>query len=89
MNIFRSLRIIVPLFAVICTADVAMACPMCKAAAESDPKLPNAFLASILFMLAMPFTLATCFGVAFYRLSKKGPLAAPSDGESSPEVDLT
>lgn len=60
-------------FMALLTTDVASACPMCKAAAESDPKLPNAFMASILFMLAMPFTLATCFGVAFYRLSKKMP----------------
>ena len=52
-------------------ADAALACPMCKVAAEADDKLPGAFMASILFMLAMPFTLATCFGVAFYRLSKK------------------
>lgn len=63
--------------AVVFTADAATACPMCKAAAESDPKLPNAFLVSILFMLAMPFTLATCFGVAFYRLSKKGAQTRP------------
>ncbi|MDQ3329854.1 MAG: hypothetical protein M3552_04265, partial [Planctomycetota bacterium] len=50
----------------------AWACPMCKAAAEADPKLPTAFMASILFMMAMPFTLMICFGVAFYRLSKNG-----------------
>ena len=56
--------------AVLLAPEVALACPSCKAAAEADPKLPNAFLASSLFMLAMPVTLATCFGVAFYRLSQ-------------------
>ena len=56
-------------------AEPALACPMCKAAAESDPRLPNAFMASILFMLAMPFAIATSFGIAFYRLSKKAPQA--------------
>lgn len=59
--------------AVLLTADAAWACPMCKAAAEADPRLPRAFMASILFMLAMPFTLLTCFGVGFYRLSKRRP----------------
>ena len=67
--------------AVLLTADAAWACPMCKAAAEADPRLPRAFMASILFMLAMPFTLLTCFGVAFYRLSKRRPQddAAPAE----------
>lgn len=78
-GIFRNSLVAFAALAVILSADVATACPMCKAAAESDPKLPTAFLTSILFMLAMPFTLATCFGVAFYRLSKKMP-TQPFDG---------
>jgi hypothetical protein len=61
------------MLAVILTTDAAWACPMCKAAAEADPRLPRAFMASILFMLAMPFTLLTCFGIGFYRLSKRRP----------------
>ena len=67
----RHLSIACVALAVIALDDVAFACPMCKAAAESDPRLPKAFLASILFMLAMPFTLLTAFGIGFYRLSKK------------------
>jgi hypothetical protein len=76
--------------AALAAADTALACPMCKAAAESDPRLPNAFMASILFMLAMPFTIATCFGVAFYRLSRKMP-AQPFDRAAPrpPESDTT
>ncbi|MFH5804147.1 hypothetical protein [Alienimonas sp. DA493] len=49
----------------------AEACPMCKAAAESDDRLPRAFFASILFMMGMPVALATGFGVAFWRLSRQ------------------
>ena len=65
------IRFAVVAVAVLGVADAAMACPMCKAAAEADPKLPTAFMASILFMLSMPFVITTCFGVAFYRLSRR------------------
>ena len=54
------------------TADVALGCPMCKQAAESDPRLPKAFMVSIVFMMSVPFALVTGFGVAFWRLSKRG-----------------
>ena len=47
------------------------ACPMCKAAAENDDRLPQAFQASILFMLAMPAMLFTGVGVGLYKLSKR------------------
>src|SRR5690606_23098043 len=69
----RSITIACIAFAVLLATDVAFACPMCKVAAESDDRLPRAFMLSILFMLAMPFTLAAVFGTAFYRLSKKMP----------------
>ena len=49
----------------------AEACPMCKSAAEADDRLPRAFFASIVFMLSVPLALATGFGVAFWRLSKR------------------
>ena len=49
----------------------ASACPKCKEANESDDRRPQAYMYSILFMLAMPVTLFTGFGVSFYRLSKK------------------
>ena len=69
----RRLSVAVLTLALLLAAEPAWACPMCKAAAEADPRLPRAFMASILFMLAMPFTLLTCFGVGFYRLSKRMP----------------
>ncbi len=55
----------------------AQACPLCKYANESDQHdekanlRPKAYMYSILFMLAMPASLLTAFGVGFYRLSQK------------------
>ncbi|MEO1995951.1 MAG: hypothetical protein ABGZ17_11815, partial [Planctomycetaceae bacterium] len=50
-------------------------------ATETDDRLPRAYMYSILFMLSVPATIATGFGVSFYRLSKKGPL--PDDSGTS------
>ena len=49
----------------------ASACPMCKEANEVDDRRPKAYMYSILFMLAMPASIFTGFGISFYRLSKK------------------
>ncbi|MFG0331780.1 MAG: hypothetical protein ACF8TS_00335 [Maioricimonas sp. JB049] len=57
----------------------AQACPMCKVANESGENgsasatssVPRAYMYSILFMLTMPATLMTGFGIGFYRLWKK------------------
>jgi hypothetical protein len=51
--------------------SAASACPMCKEANDVDDRRPQAYMYSILFMLAMPATIFTGFGVSFYRLSKK------------------
>ena len=51
--------------------STASACPLCKNANETNPDLPRAYMYSILFMLAMPATVLTGFGVGFYRLAKK------------------
>lgn len=51
--------------------EPAQACPLCKNANETEPDLPRAYMYSILFMLAMPATVLTGFGVGFYRLSRK------------------
>lgn len=51
--------------------DAAVACPMCRAATETDSLLPRAYMYSILFMLAVPATVLTGFGIGFYRLSQK------------------
>ncbi len=68
----------------------AAACPGCKNATETDPLLPKAYMYSILFMLAMPATVFTGFGIAFYRLSRKGALeqqAMMDAGNESPAAE--
>ena len=59
------------------------ACPMCKAANENadDPR-PRAYMYSILFMLAMPATIFTGFGIGFYRLSKQAEAAAAAESDA-------
>lgn len=58
-------------------ATPAHACPMCKYAnennqqSEAEQMRPKAYMYSILFMIAMPMTLASGYGLAFYRMSKK------------------
>lgn len=50
----------------------AAACPMCQAAKDSaGEQVARAYMYSILFMLAMPATVLTGFGIGFYRLSKR------------------
>ena len=62
-------------FSVAAPATV-QACPMCKIAHEdsTDPAVtarPRAYFYSIMFMLGMPATILTTFGVSFYRLSRQ------------------
>ncbi len=52
----------------------AMACPGCKNANETESLRPRAYMYSILFMLGMPATVFTGFGIAFYRLSRRAAL---------------
>ncbi|MEX1229977.1 MAG: hypothetical protein WEB58_07040 [Planctomycetaceae bacterium] len=49
----------------------ASACPMCKAANETQSHLPRAYQYSILFMLAMPAMIFSGIGVGLYRMSKR------------------
>jgi len=73
-------------------ASPAVACPMCKAANESETKAeenlkPKAYMYSILFMLAMPATLLTGFGIGFYRLAKRNGAAESLNDESDRDAD--
>lgn len=52
----------------------AQACPGCKNANETDSLRPRAYMYSILFMLGMPATVFTGFGIAFYRMSRRAML---------------
>ncbi|MFM7055801.1 MAG: hypothetical protein ACKO2P_02640 [Planctomycetota bacterium] len=54
-------------------ATPVMACPSCKNANETDTLRPRAYMLSILFMLGMPATVFTGFGVAFYRMARRSP----------------
>jgi hypothetical protein len=65
------LAIVAGLFFCLMTATPASACPMCKLATESDSRLPMAYMYSILFMMGMPATIMTGFGLGFWRLSRK------------------
>lgn len=72
----RALCLSAVLLAGVVAATPAQACPMCKVALEEDPDpaakaRPKAYMYSILFMLSMPATLVTVFGVSFYRLSRQ------------------
>ena len=58
------------------------ACPLCKNANETEPNLPKAYMYSILFMLAMPATVFTGFGIGFYRLSRKQQELLAAEDES-------
>lgn len=85
----RRLLLTVALFGALFVAaqvSPAAACPMCKVANESkqdkaENLKPKAYMYSILFMLAMPATLLTGFGIGFYRLSKKNAAAAETPAE--------
>lgn len=65
--------------------EPAEACPMCKAANESNDALPRAYMYSILFMLAVPATVLTGFGIGFYRLSKQQPDELDHWGDPQPD----
>ena len=62
---------LIAMFFVFAVVDVAEACPMCKAATEADANLPRAYMYSIIFMLAVPGTIFTGFGIGLYRLNKR------------------
>ncbi|MGE3315399.1 MAG: hypothetical protein AB7O26_09800 [Planctomycetaceae bacterium] len=70
-------------------APAAQACPLCKEANETNPDLPRAYMYSILFMLAMPATVLTGFGIGFYRLSRKQKAEAEVVGDSLDDLSAT
>jgi hypothetical protein len=68
------LTLIAGLLLCLSAATPASACPMCKLANETDSRLPRAYMYSILFMLGMPMTVLSGFGIGFWRLSRKAAL---------------
>lgn len=64
----------------------ALACPMCAQANETEDKRPQAYQASILFMMSMPALIAAGFGIGFYRLSRKA-IAQDTGFDDSADAD--
>lgn len=63
---------------VVCLATVfggpltsqALGCPMCKAAVEEKDRRPQAYMYSILFMLAVPATIFSGLGFGLYKINQ-------------------
>ena len=62
--------------------STASACPMCKAANDTDDARPRAYMYSILFMLTVPATIFTSLGVGLYRMNKAESAATTNDDET-------
>lgn len=67
--------------------NTAMACPMCKNATETDDRKPQAYMYSILFMMAVPATIFTGFGITFYRLSRKANQEYENPADYATDID--
>src|ERR1043165_3024577 len=80
----------VAIFSPFFSTGVASACPMCQAALASHDAshgdLVSAYMWSILFLMAMPFTLLTGFSGYMYLLVRRaraqGAVAGTASGES-------
>ncbi|MFN9220121.1 MAG: hypothetical protein ACK6D0_20010 [Planctomyces sp.] len=76
MKLVRNLLCVVAMGVVVGLGPIStcvQACPGCKTANETESRRPRAYMMSILFMLGMPATIVTGFGVAFYRMSRQSP----------------
>jgi hypothetical protein len=87
-NVFRRIVALVVLLAAAglfpFTDGAATACPSCKAANETNARLPRAYMYSILFMLGMPATVFAGFGISFYRMTRNGAAdQSPSDEQQT------
>ena len=92
-TIIRRFILVAAMFAAIGAFPVgqsqAAACPNCKAANESDPLKPKAYMYSILFMIGMPATIFTGFSVSFWRMTRRAQLEQElaAANESAPDSD--
>ncbi|MCR9199370.1 MAG: hypothetical protein NXI04_12050 [Planctomycetaceae bacterium] len=62
------------------SSSSAMACPNCKLGNETESSRPRAYMYSILFMIGMPATIFTGFGISFYRMVQQANAAQNADG---------
>lgn len=77
------LKIAVCLTCLLMWTSSASACPNCKAANETDSNLPRAYMYSILFMIGMPATIFTGFGISFYRMAAREERQLTTGAEST------
>jgi Na+-driven multidrug efflux pump len=80
-NILRKCLILTVILVGFATVGMssAMACPNCKFANETESNRPKAYMYSILFMIGMPATIFTGFGISFYRMTRNAQLAAMAE----------
>jgi len=83
MTKIRKTASAIVLFACLSLPVSAIACPNCKFANETESNRPRAYMYSILFMIGMPATIFTGFGISFYRMTKKAQLEAMLQDEAS------
>lgn len=81
VRITKKLAVFAAAFVLLCSS--ASACPTCKNANEADKNKPRAYMYSILFMIGMPATIFTGFGVSFYRMTKRESLELAELNENS------
>lgn len=84
-RIIRCAAILLALSGAFGLGGEALACPNCKLANEADDNKPKAYMYSILFMIGMPATIFTGFGVSFYRMAKKA--QAENDAAADSDAD--
>ncbi len=82
----RTITLFVALAGAFGVSSEAMACPNCKFANETESSRPRAYMYSILFMIGMPATIFTGFGLSFYRMTKKAQLAADLQESETAEI---
>ena len=74
MKIKSQIPIILLLFLLVFVFDTSAQCPMCKASLESAKEngtnVGNTLNGGILYLLALPYSIATVFGVILYRNNK-------------------
>lgn len=71
---------------VLCVASLVQACPGCKegmASQKGGGDLVSAFMWSILFMLSVPLTIVTAFGIYVYRNARRLQRQPPSSGAAA------
>lgn len=82
MSIKTLTRAMATLAIVLClSSSSALACPNCKLGNETESNRPRAYMYSILFMIGMPATIFTGFGISFYRMVRQANLQADQNAD--------